>query len=187
MVWCWMVRLSELGAERVSDSVARLVAGDGGRGGSRVAAMGFSGGCGFAFGLVGGGRWSGARHLVLGTLAAAALVVCAAPARAATSHTAYVANGGADTVTPIDTATNTAGDARSRSGERPGSDRDHPRRQDRLRRQHRRAQVTADRHRHQHRRARRRSPSATDPHGDRDHPRRQDRLRRQRRSTTASR
>jgi YVTN family beta-propeller protein len=41
-------------------------------------------------------------------LVAVALVVCAAPARAATSRTAYVATG-SGSVTPIDTATNTAG------------------------------------------------------------------------------
>jgi YVTN family beta-propeller protein len=73
--------------------------------------MAFSGDCGFAFGLVGGGRWTGARHFVLGTLAAAALMLCAAPARAATSHTAYVTNSDTDSVTPIDTATNAAGPA----------------------------------------------------------------------------
>jgi YVTN family beta-propeller protein len=36
------------------------------------------------------------------------LVVCAAPAWAASSHTAYVTNPGSNSVTPIDTATNTA-------------------------------------------------------------------------------
>jgi YVTN family beta-propeller protein len=40
-----------------------------------------------------------------------AVVFCAAPAWAATSHTAYVANNGSGSVTPIDTATNTAGTA----------------------------------------------------------------------------
>ena len=40
-----------------------------------------------------------------------ALVVCAAPAWAASSHTAYVTNLNSNSVTPIDTATNTAGTA----------------------------------------------------------------------------
>ena len=78
-----------------------------------VVAIGFSGDCGFGFGLVGGrGRWASARGCVLGALVAAALVVGAASARAAVSHTAYVINDGSSgSVTPIDTATNTPGAA----------------------------------------------------------------------------
>ncbi len=77
-----------------------------------VVAIGFSGDCGFGFGLVDGrGRWAGARCCVLGVLVAVALVVCAAPARAATSHTAYVTNEASESVTPIDIATNTPGAA----------------------------------------------------------------------------
>src|SRR5947199_6482002 len=40
---------------------------------------------------------------------AVALVVSAAPAWAASSHTAYITNAGSGSATPIDTATNTAG------------------------------------------------------------------------------
>ena len=70
--------------------------------------------------------------------------------------TAYVANPSPSTgsrVTPIDTATNTAGPAIARSG-RPGRSRDHPRRLDRLRRQPVGSATDRqpDRHRHQHRR-----------------------------------
>jgi len=63
-------------------------------GGSRmwrleVVAIGLGGKCGFVSGR---GRWVSARCCVLGALAAAALVVCAAPARAATSHTEGVSS-----------------------------------------------------------------------------------------------
>jgi YVTN family beta-propeller protein len=75
-----------------------------------VVPVGLGGVCGF--GRVGGpSRWAGARGCVVGVLVAVVLVVCAPPARAATSHTAYVVNSGSDSVTPIDTATNTAGAA----------------------------------------------------------------------------
>ncbi len=60
---------------------------------------------GFAFGR---GGWARARRCVVAVLVVAGLVVWAAPARAATADTAYVANSGSDSVTPIDTATNTA-------------------------------------------------------------------------------
>ena len=73
-----------------------------------MAAVGLGGDCG----LVGGrGRWVSAWCCVLGVLVAVALVVCAAPARAATSRTAYVVNELSGSVTPIDTATNTPGAA----------------------------------------------------------------------------
>ena len=91
--------------------------------------------------------------------------------------TAYVVNQTAGNVTPIDTATNTAGPPIS-VGEHPAGDRDHPRRQDRLRRQRDAGTRHPDRHRHEHGRDRR-SRSGACPGGDRDHPRRQDRLRRQ--------
>ena len=52
--------------------------------------------------------WPGVRSCVVGVLVGVGLGVCAAPAWAATSHTAYVVNVGG-TVTPIDTSTNTAG------------------------------------------------------------------------------
>ena len=71
-----------------------------------MAAVGLGGDCG----LVGGrGRWVSAWCCVLGV--AVTLVVCAAPARAATSRTAYVVNELSGSVTPIDTATNTPGAA----------------------------------------------------------------------------
>jgi YVTN family beta-propeller protein len=50
-----------------------------------------------------------ARGCVVGVVVGS--VVCAAPAWAASSHTAYVTNRISDSVTPIDTATNTAGTA----------------------------------------------------------------------------
>ena len=77
-----------LGVRRLCASFARVVV----DGGSRtwrlaVAAVGLGGDCG----LVGGrGRWVSAWCCVLGV--AVTLVVCAAPAWAATSHTAYVVN-----------------------------------------------------------------------------------------------
>src|SRR5437763_155305 len=52
-----------------------------------------------------------ARGCVVGVLVGIVLVVGAAPAWAATSHTAYVTNRGSGSVTPIDTTTNTAGTA----------------------------------------------------------------------------
>src|SRR3954465_12857922 len=51
------------------------------------------------------------RTLLLGLLAALAALLLATPAVAATDHTAYVANANSNSVTPIDTATNTAGTA----------------------------------------------------------------------------
>ena len=93
--------------------------------------------------------------------------------------TAYVVNDGSGTVTPIATATNTAGTPIP-VGSHPRLHRDHPGRQDRLRRQRRcSATVTPITHRHQHRRAA--DPGRRRPVGHRDHPGRQDRLRRQRR------
>jgi YVTN family beta-propeller protein len=56
-------------------------------------------------------RSRSATTLVLGFLAALAALLLAAPALAATDHTAYVANINSGSVTPIDTATNTAGTA----------------------------------------------------------------------------
>jgi YVTN family beta-propeller protein len=49
------------------------------------------------------------RTLLLGLLAGLAALIVAAPAMAATDHTAYVANSGSNSVTPIDTQTNAAG------------------------------------------------------------------------------
>ena len=66
--------------------------------------------------------------------------------------TAYVANTGSGTVTPIATATNTAGPPIT-VGSDPWCDRDHAGRQDRLRRQRRLGHGDPDRDRHQHRRA----------------------------------
>ena len=66
--------------------------------------------------------------------------------------TAYVVNGnfsGPGTVTPISTATNKAGKPIT-VGKNPGRDRDHPERQDRLRRQRRLGHGDPDQHRHQH-------------------------------------
>jgi YVTN family beta-propeller protein len=51
------------------------------------------------------------RTLLLGLLAGLAAVILAAPAEAASDHTAYVANNNSNSVTPIDTATNAAGAA----------------------------------------------------------------------------
>ena len=73
--------------------------------------------------------------------------------------TAYVANHGSGTVTPISTATNTAGTA-DHGRERPRRDRDHPGRQDRLRHQRRSGTVTPI-DRHQHRRHRHQGREAT--------------------------
>lgn len=79
----------------------------------------------------GGGRRSvlaGARVLVVGIV----LVVWAAPAWAASSHTAYAVNASSDSVTPIDTATNTPG-AAIPVGRAPAGIAITPQRQDRLR------------------------------------------------------
>jgi YVTN family beta-propeller protein len=66
-----------------------------------------SGGAGV---IVGGARgWVRARGWLAAAVVGVGLVVCAAPAWAASSHTAYVINTNSDSVTPIDTATNTAG------------------------------------------------------------------------------
>ena len=73
------------------------------------------------------------------------------PAGPGSPVTAYVANDGSGTVTPIATATNTAGPPIT-----VGNDpchRDHAGRQDRLRRQRRLGHGDPDRDRHQHRRA----------------------------------
>ena len=60
--------------------------------------------------IVGGARgWVRARGWLAAAVVGVGLVVCAAPASAAGSHTAYIANPFEDSVTPIDTATNTAG------------------------------------------------------------------------------
>ena len=73
-----------------------------------MVAVGLGGVCG----RVGGrGRWACGLGCVVGVLVAVVLVVWVAPARAATSHTAYVVNVFSDSVTPIDTATNTPGAA----------------------------------------------------------------------------
>ncbi len=63
--------------------------------------------------------------------------------------TAYVTNSASNAVTPIATATNTAGTPIA-VGSVPDCDRDHPGRQDRLRRKHRLRERHPDRHRHQH-------------------------------------
>ena len=55
-----------------------------------------------------GSLWAGARVCVVGALVVVGLVVCAASAWAASSNTAYVTNMDSNSVTPIDTATNTA-------------------------------------------------------------------------------
>jgi DNA-binding beta-propeller fold protein YncE len=96
--------------------------------------------------------------------------------------TAYVTSN-ESIVVPIDTAIRHARGADQSRGEPPGTprparrDRDHPGRQDRLRRQHRVWHGDADRHGHEHAgragRGRRAAP------GDRDRPGRQDRLCRQ--------
>ena len=52
--------------------------------------------------------WVRARGWLAAAVVGVGLVVCAAPAWAASSHTAYVINLDSDSVTPIDTATNTA-------------------------------------------------------------------------------
>ena len=96
--------------------------------------------------------------------------------------TAYVANTGLNTVIPISTATNTRRQADPRRP-RPGLDRDHPGREDRLRRQRDPQRVAVrhghpDQHGHQH--PRQADPGRPRPVRDRDHPGRQDRLRRQR-------
>ena len=53
--------------------------------------------------------WTRARGWLVGAVVGVGLLVCAAPAWAASSHTAYVINNNSNSVTPIDTATNTAG------------------------------------------------------------------------------
>jgi YVTN family beta-propeller protein len=60
-------------------------------------------------GRVGGWRWvlAGARGWFVGSVVVLGLLVGAGPAGAATSHTAYVTHPASDSVTPIDTATNT--------------------------------------------------------------------------------
>ena len=55
--------------------------------------------------------WVRARGWLAGAVVGVGLVVCAAPAWAASSDTAYVTNSSSGSVTPIDTATNTAGAA----------------------------------------------------------------------------
>ena len=90
--------------------------------------------------------------------------------------TAYVANFGSGTVTPIATATNTAGPPIT-VGSEPVGHRDHAGRQDRLRHQLRLGHGDPDRDRHQHRRPA--DHGRQQPRCHRDHAGRQDRLRRQ--------
>ena len=90
--------------------------------------------------------------------------------------TAYVANDGSDTVTPINTATNTAGPLIT-TGTFPWAIAITPDGKTRLRLQYRLALGHPDQHRYQHRR-----PPHQDrgqPHRHRDHAGREDRLRRQ--------
>ncbi len=91
--------------------------------------------------------------------------------------TAYVSNYLSGTVTPTSTATNKPGKAKGRARSGSARDRDHPEREDRLRRQPRRELRQADQH--GHRQGRQKDPRRGDPRLHRDHPGRQDRLRRQ--------
>ena len=100
--------------------------------------------------------------------------------------TAYVSNDGigetlGHTVTPIRTATNKALKA-IKVGRAPAAHRDHPGREDRLRRQHRLRHGDPDPDRHQQ--GPQGDQGREQPVRDRDHPEREDRLRRQYRPRT---
>ena len=91
--------------------------------------------------------------------------------------TVYLVDQGSGTVTPIDTATNTAG-APIPVGSSPSRHRDHAGQQDRIRRQPGVGDRDPDRYRDQHGRCP--DPGRVLPHRHRDHAGRQDRVRAER-------